>query len=125
MPQSDYKSPIITKNDSGDKVVEYFDTYFDAPISFPANDLDAVTGFFESRGFGEVSSIAISAVILQQAKAENIPVMKIIDTLRDFDPPKINQIVSQILNNYRSNTSALGQQANKPQSEYASRNIKA
>jgi len=125
LAQTDYNDAIISKKDSADRVVDYFDTYFDAPVSYAQNELDAVVGFFQNAGFGQESATSIAGVLLFQAKIENVPVMKLIDTLKQYTPPQLSQVVSQIVNNYRSSTSAIGYKSDRQPSDYASRNIKA
>lgn len=39
------------QQDSGEEVRQFFDRYFVDPISYPSNQVDAVVGFFEKRGF--------------------------------------------------------------------------
>ena len=61
--------PNETK-DSQAPVKEFFDNYFNETLTFPGADVDAVVGYFESRGFDKTSSISTASVILQQAKID-------------------------------------------------------
>ena len=36
---------------STEKVKKFFTEYYSAPLEFPSNEVDAVVGFFENRGF--------------------------------------------------------------------------
>ena len=38
-------------NDSQKPVREFFDNYFNENLTFPCAEVDAVVGYFESRGF--------------------------------------------------------------------------
>ena len=38
-------------NDSQQPVKEFFDNYFNENLTFPGAEVDAVVGYFESRGF--------------------------------------------------------------------------
>ena len=63
-----------TKNDSQQPVREFFDNYFNENLTFPGAEVDAVVGYFESRGFDRTSSISTASVILKQAKIDNVKV---------------------------------------------------
>jgi len=100
--------PNNNNNDSNKPVKEFFNNYFNDTISFPSNDVDAVVGFFESRGFDRTASIATATVVLQQAKIDNVKVFELIDTLKGMENVQLSYIVTEILNHNRSNTSSLG-----------------
>lgn len=104
---SDVKT--LTQNtDSTVKSKQYFDNYQKDRISYPSNQVDAVIGFFESKGFEKQAAISVSTVLLQQAKVDNINVMTLIDDLKKFDLPKLNELIGAILNNQRDRISLLG-----------------
>ena len=94
--------------DSAKETREFFDRYFTKQISLTSNEVDTVVGFFTKRKFSKDAAIAVSTVILQQAKAENKNVFALIDTLEGLDQVEISKLVSAILNNNRSKISALG-----------------
>lgn len=94
--------------DSAKETKEFFDRYFTKQISLTSNEVDTVVGFFTKRKFSKDAAIAVSTVILQQAKAENKNVFALIDTLEGLDQVEISKLVSAILNNNRSKISALG-----------------
>jgi hypothetical protein len=50
----------------------------------------------------------VSTVLLKQAKLDNIPIFKILDTIANFDVMKLSSLVGEILNNNRTATSVLG-----------------
>ena len=60
----------IQDQDSSRKVKEFYNNYFNEPLTFPSNDVDAVIGYFESRGFDRQASISTATVILTQAKLD-------------------------------------------------------
>jgi len=93
---------------SEQKVVQFFDTYFQKRVEFAASEYDALIGFFRSRDFSVVSARTISQVLLTQAKAENIKIFTVIDTLGKLDFPNLNQVVTKVLNASRDQTSQLG-----------------
>jgi Glu-tRNA(Gln) amidotransferase subunit E-like FAD-binding protein len=96
------------KQDSGKEVRQLFDRYFTKQISLTSNEVDTVVGFFTKRKFTKDAAIAVSTVILQQAKSENKKVFEIVDTLEGLDEVQLSRLVSAILNNNRSRISALG-----------------
>ena len=59
---------------SSDKVNRYFSTYYGYQLEFPSNDVDAVIGFLENKGFDTVAAQSTGSVLLQQAKIDGIKV---------------------------------------------------
>jgi hypothetical protein len=99
--------PIQTQ--SNDKrVTEFFDKYFTEKLSFASNEVDAVIGFFEQRGFARSAAISTGTILLQQAKLDNIKIFELLDTLKQFDEIKLSAVVAEVLNYNRLSTSVLG-----------------
>ena len=71
---------------------------------FSSNDVDAVVGFFEQEVL-KTSSINTAAVILKQAKIDNVKVFELLDSLKGLDKVQLSYIVTEVLNNSRSLTS--------------------
>lgn len=99
---------IETTTDSSKETRILFDRYFQKEISYSSNQVDSVIGFFRSRGFDELASISVSAVLLQQAKGDNINVFELLDTLKFYDKVQLSTLVTAILNNNRSKLSKIG-----------------
>jgi len=99
---------INKSTDSAAEVKTFFDRYFSKSISITSNEVDTVLGFFTKRNFDKSSAIAVTTVILQQAKSEGKNVFELLDSLTGLDEVKLSQLVSAILNNNRSKISALG-----------------
>tara|TARA_Y100001938_G_C7786693_1_gene280548 strand:+ start:70 stop:489 length:420 start_codon:yes stop_codon:yes gene_type:complete len=99
----------------------------DAPVELNAAEYDAAKGFFEQRGYDTVAAESIAYVLSRQAKLDNVPVMKILDTLNaaGSDPIALNNLVGEILNLNRFKTSILGYKNPNPQNTLTKRNIKA
>ena len=112
-----------TKNDSQQPVREFFDNYFNENLTFPGAEVDAVVGYFESRGFDRTSSISTASVILKQAKIDNVKVFELLDTLKGLDGTQLSYIVTEVLNNNRVNTSSLGYKVEAPTDLSEKRNI--
>lgn len=105
----DFSNPTSNvQQDSAYETKEFFDKYFVDSISYPSNQVDAVVGFFEKRGFEKSVAISVSAVFLQQAKVDNINVFELLDTLKGIDGRQLSSVVTQVLNLNRSRISTLG-----------------
>jgi len=109
--------------DSAEATKLYFDQYGEDPLEFSANDVSSAIAFFETRGFAGDASIATASAILRQAKIEQLPVFKIIDTLKGFDSVQLSALVASILNNNRKSISSLGYRVTNVTKIDASRNI--
>jgi hypothetical protein len=94
--------------DSADKTRLLFDRYFTQQLSYPSNQVNAVVGFFEKRGFDELASTSVTSVLLQQAKTDGINIFELLDSLKGFDKVKLSNMVTAVLNVNRSKISKLG-----------------
>lgn len=100
--------PIQPLEDSAAGTKLFFDNYGEAPLEFNANEVDAAVSFFKGRGFDEDAALVVASTILRQAKLDNTPVYKILDSLSGFGDLNISTLVGEILNNNRTPTSTLG-----------------
>jgi len=116
------KAPASSAS-SSDQTVQAFDQYYQTPIALNNNDLVAMTGFFEKRGFGVDSAESTALVILQQAKKDGFSAMQVMDTLSGLNPVEISALVAEILNYNRFKTSSLGTSQNYAPSSEVTRNI--
>lgn len=114
---------INKSTDSATEVKSFFDRYFSKSISITSNEVDSVLGFFKKRKFEESAAIAVTTVLLQQAKSENKNVFELLDSLKGLDEVKLSQLVAAILNNNRSKVSALGYTNDYQVVTYENRNI--
>ena len=103
----------------------FFDTYGTIPSEYNATEVDAAVGFFTARGFTKTAAISTSMALLRQAKADNIPVFKLLDTLKKLQGIELSQLVGEILNNSRDATSTLGFRVNSVTKNSLTRNISA
>ena len=115
--------PANKPSDSADQVRRFFDTYNKASLSYNANEVSAVIGYFLKRGFDEIAAINTAGVLLNQAKKDNISAQKLIDTLDGFTDVKLSNAVSTILNINRPRTSQLGYKTEFGGLKYEQRNI--
>ena len=93
---------------SSDLTVKVFDQYYQVPVDLNNNELIAMTGFFEKRGFNRDSAESTALVILQQAKKDNYSAMQIMDTLDGISNVEISGLVAEILNFNRFKSSLIG-----------------
>lgn len=100
--------PSFSKEDSAAGTKLFFDTYGKDPLEFNSTDVAASISFFEKKGFDTDAALVVASVILKQAKIDNTPVFKILDTLTGVDALTLSSIVGEILNNNRTPTSTLG-----------------
>ena len=108
---------------SSDKVNRYFSTYFGYQLEFPSNDVDAVIGFLENKGFDKVAAQSTGSVLLQQAKIDGIKVFELLDTLKSLDRVQLSFTVAQVLNFNRQKTSTLGFKVANHETPLEARNI--
>lgn len=111
--------------DSAASTKLFFDAYGRPSNEYAANDVSATVAFFESKGFDRDAAITVSSVILEQAKADRIPVYSILESVKGFDALELNALVTEILNNNRSRTSTLGFRAESVDKSEIIRNIAA
>ena len=117
--------PVQTVTDSSELTKTYFNNYADPGTEFSSNDVEATIGYLRSSGFGEQAAIVTSSILLKQAKQENIPVYALLETLKGFEALELSSIVSTVLNQNRSVTSALGFRFTSAENQFQTRNILA
>jgi hypothetical protein len=117
--------PIPTVEDSGAATKLFFDTYGKNPVEFTANDIDATTGFFTSKGFDNDAATSTALILLKQAKTDKIPVFQILDTLKVLSGIQLSALVGEILNNNRGPSSTLGFKVKNVEKQNQTRNIYA
>ena len=115
--------PRIESTDSADSVKSILDKYFTSSISFPTNQVDAVIGFFENRGFVKTSAQTIGTILMQQARLDDVNVFELLDTLKGWDALKLSAVVTEILNYNRSKISTLGYKIDSSDSKLEKRNV--
>ena len=115
--------PKQVETDSSAETKEFFDQYFNKSISFPSNQVDAVIGFFENRGFEKTAAQSVSTVLLTQAKLDNVNVFDLIDTLKGLSKVQLSKIVATILNYNREKISTLGFKTPSDSEKIEKRNI--
>lgn len=116
--------PPVGKNQQADGVVrQFFDAYFEKPLEFSANEVDSVINFFTKRNFDENAARSTSAALLRQAKIDQVPIFKVLDTLKGLDDLQLSTLVAEVLNYSRQKTSTLGFTITEEENLYETRNI--
>ncbi len=118
--------PVDNKKSSrsNDRTVnQFFNTYFSKKLEFASNEVIAVRGFFERKGFSKTAADAISIVLLRQAKIDGVKVFELIDTMKKYETNQLSELVTEILNHNRLNTSVLGIKKENTQTTIENRNI--
>ena len=115
--------PTSNEQTNDNRVNRVFDNYYNKPLSFPSNEVDAVVAFFEKRGFDNNSAISTATIILNQSKLDNIKVFEILDTLKGLKELQLSAVVTEILNYNRLSTSVLGYKITQSTEKIERRNI--
>lgn len=113
-----------TDNDSSTEVKQFFNRYFTEQLTFPANQIDAVVGFFMKRGFSEQSAKSTGIVLMSQARLENVNIFQLLDTLKNLNSAQLSGVVTQVMNSSREKISILGYKILAVEETAESRNIK-
>ena len=82
--------------DSSTVVKRYFKTYYGKELAFPSNDVDAVIGFLENKGFDKSAALSTGTILLKQAKLDGIKVFELLDTLKGLDKLQLSYTVTQL-----------------------------
>lgn len=82
--------------------------YFTNPLELNAGVLDAMVGFFTSRGFDKTVSESLATVLIYQAKKDNFNPLELTDTLKGYNSLELNSLIAEIVNYNRYKTSFLG-----------------
>jgi hypothetical protein len=108
---------------NGNSTLQAFANYFSIPIQMDAGTLDAITGFFTSRGFETIGAQSIAVLIIAQAKKDGYNPLQILDTLKGLDNVQLSALVAEIVNYNRYKTSFLGQGNISTPNTEVSRNV--
>ena len=111
--------------DSSQATLKVFDAYTTAPLDIDATTYDAMTGYFESRGFGEDAARSMAYIIIKQAILDKYNPFELIETLKGLTEIEISALITEILNYNRYKTSSLGTATPFTTSEEVARNIVA
>ena len=117
--------PQKQKNSLEKASQELTDNQYNKNFEYNVNDYDATVGFFVKRNFSRESAEELAYVILQQAKIDTVPVMEILDVLKESNDLTLSDVVSRILNTNRYKSSSVGVRNTKVSRDVVARNIVA
>jgi hypothetical protein len=103
----------------------YFNNFYNngGTVNYTQNEVDAVVSYFLKRGFERIAAINTGGVLLEQAKRDNVPVFKLLDTLQGINDVQLSNIVTQIINANRRKTSSIGYRKAAESQLFDQRNI--
>ena len=116
---------LPSKNTSDTAIVQAYDAYTKLPLEIDASTLDAMRGFFTSKGFDKTSAESVSVTIIKQAKKDGYNPMQILDSLKGLDSVELSALVAEIINYNRFKTSFLGYALAFSANQEVARNIQA
>jgi hypothetical protein len=115
----------LDSSTNNQEVRTFFDKFFLNQITFPSNQIDAVLGFFIKRGFGEQAARSTGIVLLNQAKLDGVNIFELLDKIKTLTDNQLSQVVTEVLNYYRVQTSVLGYKVSNNSDTFENRNILA
>ena len=115
--------PVKKETDSADPVKRYFNTYYQKQLAYPSNEVDAVIGFLENKGFDKEAAKSTGAILLQQAKIDGLKVFELIDTLGGLNKLQLSFTVAQVINFNRQRISSLGFRVDNTTTPVEARNL--
>jgi hypothetical protein len=115
--------PQEITTDSSGETIQIFDAYTTAPFNIDANTFDAMTGFFQSRGFGSDSAKSMAYIIIKQAILDKYNPFELISTLKGYDALELSTLITELLNYNRYKTSSLGTAGPFTPADEVARNI--
>jgi hypothetical protein len=96
---------------------------YEKPLELETNTFNLMKGFFEGKGFDKLSAETIAVTFMKQAKVDGYNPLQVLDTIKGFAAPKLNAVVTEILNYNRYKTSYLGNSSGIKAFEPVARNI--
>ena len=115
--------PNTQKPDSSNEVKQFYNQYYTGFINFPSNEVDAVVGFFENRGFEKTAAISTATTLLSQARLDSVNVFELLDTLKGLEAIQLSAVVAQVINYNRPSTSTIGFRRDSQENLTEKRNI--
>jgi len=116
---------LPSKTTSQSAIVQAYDAYTNQPLEIDASTLDAMSGFFTSKGFDKTAADSVSVTIIKQAKKDGYNPMSILDSLKGLDNVELSALVAEIINYNRFKTSFLGYALAFSANQEIARNIQA
>lgn len=115
----------LPEDTNEENTLVYFNSFYSegGSVSYTQNEVDAIVGYFLKRGFERVAAINTGGVLLEQAKRDNVPIFKLLDTLQGINDVQLSNVVAQIINANRRKTSTIGYRKVSTNQLFDQRNI--
>jgi len=115
----------VSPTKGNQSIIEFLSGIEEQRVELDGAEYDATVAFFTSRDYDTQSAQSLAYVLMKQAKADNVDIFTVLDTLKPSDPVQLSQLVTEVLNAYRYKTSVLGYKNDRTAQSHVSRNIKA
>lgn len=103
--------PKVATVDSSSNSKQGLENYYNSELPMKASALDAMTGFFESRGFSKEAAESISYIMFYQADIDGYNPFEVLDNIKALNGAELTMLVNEILNFNRFKSSFLGMSA--------------
>lgn len=115
--------PQTTSTDSASGSKSGLSNYYNSDLPIKSTDLDAILGFFESRGFSKESAESIAYILFYQANIDGYNPMEVLDNMKSLEGLQLSALINEILNFNRFKSSFLGKTATYSTQPEVSREI--
>lgn len=120
---SNLPNPTRVDANTDREVRTFFDEYYQERIEYPANEVDAVLGFFSKRGFDDAAASSLTSTLLRQAKVDSVGTFRLLDTLKGLTDLQLSALIAEVLNYNRIKSSSLGFRIESAKNLLEARNI--
>jgi len=103
--------PRVSTVDSAQGSKEGLSNYYGSELPMKASALDAMKGFFESRGFSSDAADSIAYIMFYQADIDGYNPFEVLDNIKTLNGAELTLLVNEILNFNRFKSSFLGMSA--------------
>jgi len=112
-------------NDSVDQTVRIFDEFYEFVLDVDANEYDVVNSYFSSVFDTQLAADNFSSTLFRISDEANIPVLTLLEEIRDLNKIELNSTLAYYLNGLRSPSTLLGINAAVTPNYYTARNVLA
>lgn len=103
--------PTSTSADSSYNSKVGLSNFYGSELPMNASALDAMRGFFESRGFSQEAADSIAFIMFYQADIDGYNPFDVLENVKGLNSAELTMLVTEILNFNRFKTSFLGMTA--------------
>ena len=114
---------INQSNPRQDRSVFLIDNFYKFSLSVDSNLYDTVLSFFKQRIDNDFAAKNFALNLFRISEDNNVPVVTLIEQIKDQNQLQLSQTFAYYLNNLRSNSTLLGVGAPVLPAKYAARNV--